>query len=259
MDIKLDIVTPTLNSGKYLENTIISTQILRKQFASHICVDSGSTDDTLSIINRHSLTYIVDPPGNMYRAVNKGFEYGNAKWCTYINSDDILYESAIMNAILRYGDSADVIYGNFEMINEQGRLIKQWESSSVNMLNYHFHAGIMPFSQPGTLFRRSLLEELGGFSTDTKYSSDFDFFLRAFLNGARFVKLTEGAVSGFRMHKNQISQVHTEVMRKEKNYILDKAGIQNNILYYSIISKFYRTLKNSPNHILGLYRKNQLK
>ncbi|MBX3376015.1 MAG: glycosyltransferase [Phycisphaeraceae bacterium] len=50
---KLSIITPTLNAGSYLEDTIRSVAMQGYPNLEHIIVDRGSTDDTLDIARRY--------------------------------------------------------------------------------------------------------------------------------------------------------------------------------------------------------------
>jgi len=64
---------------------------------------------------------------------------------------------------------------------------------------------IVPFAQPGTWFRMSLYERLGGFDEGFKLAGDLDFFSRALENGARF-EFVSSVVAGFRLRPGQLSK-----------------------------------------------------
>jgi glycosyltransferase involved in cell wall biosynthesis len=222
----LDIVTPTLNSGKFIEQCILSTAVLRQDGATHLIVDSGSQDSTLDIARKHGITTLYCPPGNMYRAINLGFKQGKADWCTYINSDDMLYPDSIVGALEKFGNNADIIYGNIDYIDNEGRFLHHWKSAQPNVIDGLFTGRIMPFAQQGTLFRRKVLEKLSGFNEEYYYSADFDFFLRSFLNGLRFCYYDSQPIAAFRLHGDQFSQKVNKKMIEEGLHSLQLASFK---------------------------------
>lgn len=207
----LTIITPSLNCVRNISHTIISTSILRESIATHLVVDSDSTDGTLDICELYGLEVIYVPPGNMYSAINFGISKSHSDWITYINGDDILFPKAIMDA-LAFDSGFDVLYGDIDFIDNEGRFLYHWSSAKPVDFRGLFASGVMPFSQPGTILKRSLWEQLGGFNEEFKYSSDFDFFLRAFMSGAQFFKYGQSSLAAFRLHQTQISQTYREVM-----------------------------------------------
>ena len=56
------------------------------------------------------------------------------------------------------------------------------------------------FPQPGVFLRRSLVEEVGGFSEDLHYSFDYEYFQRILFAGSRPMEL-DAIVAMFRVHE----------------------------------------------------------
>ncbi len=222
----VDVITPTLNAEKFIEQCLLSTKRLRGSLFNHLIVDSSSVDETRAIANAHQVNSIYCLPGNMYKAINYGISKTESDWVTYINSDDMLYCDAIMSALEEDCDDCDVIYGNIDYINSDGMFLHHWRSATPKMLGGLFANSIMPISQPGTLFRRSLWEKLGGFREKYKYSADFDFFLRAFASGARFRYFDKKPFAAFRIHDEQISNNYSEAMYAESRHAISDTRLQ---------------------------------
>jgi len=226
MDLDLDIITPTLNSSDFLESCIISTRIAREHGAVHMLSDSYSTDDTLEIAGRHGLTWSSCAPGNMYHAINVGLTQGNNPWCTYLNCDDILFSRSVIDALSKRASDADVIYGDLDYIDDQGRFLHHWKSPPPSEIMPLFKARVMPIPQMGTLFRRQVFEKLNGFNDSFRYSADFDFFLRARIAGYRFARYRYGPLASFRIHPMQFSQNVSLAMHTEGKTALEESAVE---------------------------------
>jgi len=151
----------------------------------------------------------------MYAAINEGLKSSRSEWHTYINGDDLLYADAVVDALERFGKKADVIYGDADYIDLHGRFISSWVSAPPHELLAVFARGVMPIPQQGTFFRKRVFQELGGFDTQYRYSSDFDFFLRGLLAKFSFSWLTFPPLAAFRLHAQQLSQVRKQEMHAE--------------------------------------------
>src|SRR5258708_5475463 len=73
---KITIVTPSLNQGQFLEETILS--VIGQQYPSleYIIMDGGSTDGSAEIIRKyqqHLAYWVSDHDGGQAAAINKGF------------------------------------------------------------------------------------------------------------------------------------------------------------------------------------------
>ena len=238
----IGIVTPTLNSEKYLKFTIDSIKKLKKDdICKYLIIDGGSIDKTLKICSENDLEVFSLPKGNMYKAINFGLRKFDVEWLTYINSDDILNAEMVIDAINKYGDSADIIYGDTKYIDSRGDLIYTYKGANISLFDGIFLKGYLPFSQPGTIIRSNVFSKLGGFSEKYKYASDLDFFISAYLNGVRFKRYEKECLASFRIHGNQITKVHRKDMKVEIQDILKNYKNKLNVSYCGLdiyINKF---------------------
>lgn len=253
MTNSLGIATPTLNSGKFFEQTALSVESLTQQGATHVVVDSGSTDSTLEIAQRRNVSVSYCPPGNMYVAVNAGLSGIDLDWLTYLNSDDIIFSDSIMGALNKYGDCADIIYGDTDYIDSSGRFLFEKKAPKEKYLSDIFSLGIMPFAQPGTLFRRRVFEQLQGFSLNYRYCSDFDFFLRAFLQNFRFAYYRRSPTAAFRVHDAQFSHTMADAMSLETKDIMNSHNISVRRALFNV-GKFMHRVDNIGTWISGKLR-----
>jgi glycosyltransferase involved in cell wall biosynthesis len=246
--LRIDVITPTLNSEQYLSSTLLSVDSANHQEIKHIIVDSGSNDGTREIVARHELELFYCPPGNMYEAINTGISETESEWVTYINSDDLLYSESLINAIVALDSDYDVIYGNTDYIDYNDRFMYRFRAPKPRYLGGLLGSRIMPFSQPGTIFRRTLWEKLAGFSEKYHYSSDFDFVLRAFVAGAKFGYFDCSSIAAFRIHEKQLSHKFKKRMLEEASIALMKSN--HRVPSYSIFqAKINMRYRNIPIYV----------
>lgn len=93
--MKISIVTPCLNSERYLRDTIGSVISSRGDFElEYIVVDGGSTDSTIEIVKSqepHLARWVSEKDKGLYDAIAKGFEMSSGEIMAWINSDDLYF------------------------------------------------------------------------------------------------------------------------------------------------------------------------
>ena len=115
--IDISIIIPVFNSKKFLPlclNSVINQSYLNLEI---ICVDNGSKDDTLIILDKyqkydHRLKIILEKKQGAGNARNVGIKNSKGKFIAFMDSDDLypnkytleyLYKMAIKNKALICG------------------------------------------------------------------------------------------------------------------------------------------------------------
>ena len=213
---QVGIVVPTLDSARTLEWTLLSLLRQTETGVRVVVADSYSSDGTLEICRRWDVPVIEVSAGNMYRAINAGIRTLETEWVGYLNSDDVLHLDGLKRLIEGgAAKRADVAYGYCDYIDAAGRFLYAMTPATPQELTDLFRRGIFPMAQPATVFRRRLALELGGFTEDLRYAADYDFFARAAISGARFVRIGTPSVAAFRVHSHQLSAIGAEGVKSE--------------------------------------------
>jgi len=107
---RISIITPSLNQGLFIEETIRSVLLQGYPDLEYIVIDGGSTDDSVEIIKKYErwLTFWVsERDRGQSHAINKGFSKASGEIYSWLNSDDYLMQNALRNVALAYNSSGE--------------------------------------------------------------------------------------------------------------------------------------------------------
>ena len=113
--VKISVIIPVYNVKKYLRDCLDSVVNQTIKDIEIICIDDGSTDGSLDILNKYSMNdkrfkILVHENLGPSVARNKGIKIASGKYITFVDSDDYLlnedYLEKLYNACEKY--NADI-------------------------------------------------------------------------------------------------------------------------------------------------------
>ncbi len=198
----ISVVTPSLNHGKYIEETIKSVLLQEGDFyIDYTIVDGGSTDKTIEVLEKYEeliksrewkpkclgteFRWTSEEDRGQTHAINKGFKNAKGEIVSWINSDDLYYENAFSTVAehFRINAETDFLFGDGDVINETGDLQWEWLSRPYhfNLLrSYHYLWNDFTnyIMQQATFWRKSVHEKIGLLDDSLHYTMDIEYWLR---------------------------------------------------------------------------------
>ena len=238
----ISIITPNLNSSKYLEYCI-QNKMKQKNDLEYIIVDGSSTDNSLEIIKKyHFVKLIVKKDKNMYEAINNGINNSKHQIISYINVDDNYTDNVLGYVLNKFNSNPEIdfIYGDTNILDDKGNLLYKYKC--FNFISFFSkRTSIVPWLQPSFFFRRKIFDELGGFDTHYNLASDYDFFKKVLISNYKgmYVKKT---LSSFMKRKDSLSYKFKDDLAKEVRKINKNLDIKTNYfleLFLNTIRKLY--------------------
>jgi glycosyltransferase involved in cell wall biosynthesis len=180
----ISVVIPSFNQGQYIEETLIS--VIGQQYPNLeiIVVDGGSTDNTVSILEKYSnkLSYWHSKKDEgQADAINQGIRLSHGSIVCWLNSDDLYLPGTLIDIGERFRgkiNQAHLIYGSAIGIHENNLY-----PSANNETTASFNSSTLTYFdyivQPSAFWTRKLWENTGELNTCYKYVLDWDWFIRA--------------------------------------------------------------------------------
>ena len=243
------IVTPTLNSEKFIKKTVTSIHNQKFKNFEHTIVDGKSSDNTIKILRnlkkKYKFKLIIKKDNSMYEAIDRGFKKSKGKYLYWLNSDDFLCNNNVLSNLYQF-----LILKRYNWINGRTAILNQENGNMLKWLpliypkfvfnnrwNHKYGWGFV--QQENVIFSKKLYKKVGGFDQKLKMAGDYDLWLKF----SKYEKLEpiNIEIAVHRKWKNQLTDLD-----KYYKEIKKKRGLFN-LLYpirilYSIF--FYPFIKN---------------
>lgn len=245
--LKVSIITPNLNGGLYIEETIKSVINQIGIDLEYIVVDGESKDNSIEIIKKYKkkiAKFIIQKDNNMYEAIERGLKYCTGDYVGWLASDDFFYSNRSLFLATKKMKKNNIHWANginskFKNKKIISNIIPYYFPQKY-ILNGRCHKsdyGFIP--QESVLFSKHLIKKV---KINTKNYASGDYFL--WTDMAKFSKLhpINVRIGVFRVRQNQVSE-NLDSYYKEINKIF-KPSINFKRYFYSLtyylISFFFR-------------------
>lgn len=225
----VSVVMPVFNAEPFLAEAIDSTLAQTFEDLELIAVDDESTDTSLEILRNHAsqddrIHVIVRPHTGIAGARNDGIEAASGKYVAALDNDDAMYPQRLERqvAFLEEQDDFVAVGAAAMLVDVDGDpLIERRMPGPADDIERELLDGRNPMMQPGVMFRRDALLEVGGYREAFNFSEDFDLFLRLSERG-RLSNLDE-VLLRHRQHINRASVSQFEQQQRVAEQALREA------------------------------------
>lgn len=170
------------NEEKVIDKCLLSIERLKLVGCEVICIDSGSSDNTLIRIRNYGeriknfKVYAITGYSNSAIARNVGIKHAAKKYIYFVDGDVEISEEFIYAALNKIEDGYDAVTGNlveYQYDAGYGRIVKKI-NTRANILKDH-----LAYVTGGTFFIRSdIIRVAGLFDEKFERSQDIEFSLR---------------------------------------------------------------------------------
>lgn len=242
--MKISIVTPTFNQGKYLEETIDSVLSQGIDNLEYIIMDGGSTDGSVEIIKKyqkHLHHWESRPDGGQVCAINAGFRKSSGEILAYLNSDDLYFPGVLRKVIKKFesNNALELLYGDNAVLYPDGRIVgKQKISFDFNICLNAF----LMIQQPSSFWSRRIYTSVGGFNESYQFCFDYDFYLkvgRVASDRRSCIEHVQDLWSQFRVHDESKTITSQQQFSRETKILRSEYGFHDSPLIRPIVKYFY--------------------
>ena len=179
---RISVITPSLNQGAFIEETIRSVIDQRYPGLEYLVVDGGSKDGSIEIIENyasHLAWWISETDRGQSNAINKALARATGDVVCWLNADDMFTPGTLFTVADHFQRHPDdgVVSGEALWMHEDGTTDPMIPSSVTFADLFDYFAGrYLP--QPSVFFRSSLLKKVGWLDEDLHYGMDLDLWLR---------------------------------------------------------------------------------
>lgn len=255
----ITIVTPSYNQGGFLEQTICS--VLDQDYLNieYIVIDGGSTDNSLEILHKYAdhleFWESIADRGQAH-AINKGLQRANGEILGWLNSDDVLLPGTVNRIATAFEKhpEVEVIYGRIERINDRGEVIPTpLLPKDKVVFSKQLIVGECVVNQPGSFWRRRIMEKDGLLDESLVYALDYEYWIRLALSGAVFLRLPD-VVAQFRLSSFSKTVGNTAMMAHEQLHVLNGVIARPNLSdELGLSEKQVQILASKARGLIGLH------
>ena len=242
--IKISIIIPTYNMGRYIGDTLDSIINQKYKNIEIIIVDGGSTDKTKDIILQNFKSsishFISEPDKGQYDAINKGMKLATGEVLCWINADDIYFPWTFSKVAEIFCNYHDIMWicGASAFIDERSNITQIQGNVSAKPQKYIknglFKGSLFGYLQQESMFwRRKVWEDFAPLDIKYTLASDFELWTRF----ARKYELIPVSIplAGFRRRSDSRSRLGKLKYEEEVNIICK--NLKGPTLFYRLASK----------------------
>ncbi len=228
MNPLVSVVMPVRNGGLFLEPAVSSILSQSHENLELLLIDDHSTDDALETLDKgDSRIRLINSNGHgLVNAANTGFKHCQGAFIARMDADDISLP-ARFQCQLDYFDRhslVDIAGCRVEIFSERGiqgglKRYQSWLNSVCEPQQVHRQIFIeSPLPNPGIMFRRVALEQLGGYRNN-EWPEDYDLLLRADVAGMQMGK-PANILLRWREHESRLT--HTDPLYGRERFMQAK-------------------------------------
>ncbi|RXS85671.1 glycosyltransferase [Streptomyces sp. TM32] len=162
----------------YLEECLTSIRRQDEPVDLVIVGPAGAASLLRAAAERHGCRFLVEERQGLSNAINQGWRGATAEYVAWLGDDDLLTGGSLAAALgkLDRTPAASMVYGQVGVIDSAGRTLYTMRPGAF--ASWFFQYGQNWVGQPGCLYRREAVRQVGALDPTLRYAMDFDLHLR---------------------------------------------------------------------------------
>lgn len=172
--MKVSIITVVYNDVQHISETIESVINQDYNNIEYICIDGGSNDGTIDVINRYSkcMSYFISERDNgISDAFNKGIKQATGDFVLVLNSGDRYLTNTIISELMQLVKKNKIYVGK-SIVYNNNLAVSFFDNNYMNLNRS------MCISHSATLIPLTILKEVGFYDVNKKIAMDYDLLLK---------------------------------------------------------------------------------
>lgn len=178
----VSVVIPCFNQGRFLTDSLGSVAGQTYPHREILVVDDGSTDDAAAVAGRFAGVRCVRQQRHGTAAArNRGLRESRGRYVLFLDADDRLLPDALATGVGTFVDHPDcgLVYGHVRLFGSGAAECGCPPQTAVVRAHYRELLTRNYIWTPGAvLYRRGVIDEVGGFDPRAGGSADFDLNIR---------------------------------------------------------------------------------
>jgi glycosyltransferase involved in cell wall biosynthesis len=221
---KISIILPVYNAGLYVRDSIKS--VLNQTFFDFelIIINDGSTDCSEEVILEFTdkrIKYLKNEVNiKLIETLNIGLSIAKGKYVCRLDADDLMAPTRLEKQFFFLESNPNyILVGSFVKIIKENQITNEIIGYKKNNEDLKFEMCFYnPIIHPSVMFR-SIKQIKNQIYFDPKFihAEDYEFWTRLVQHG--FFHNLEEPLTYYRIHKDQISTIHSEFQKKQMDFI----------------------------------------
>lgn len=246
---RVSVIVCTYNRASFIPQAIDS--IIGQSYTNLeiIIIDDASDDNTEEIINRyinnHSNIYYYRNENNLgiANSRNKAISLAKGEYIAPLDSDDFWMDRDKLKKQVEFLDANPdyaLLGGGIMHVDANSRPVKKVLFPVYDSLIRNIILQFNPFAQSTLLFRKDVVLECGGYSTEYKVCDDYDLWMKIGLK-YKFTNIPQ-VLAGYRVHGGNITHTKRLTTAKEILEIVKKYAPHYKRRYIGIMKAYLRII-----------------
>lgn len=189
----ISVIIPCYNSEQYIDECIASVFAQNYSDYEIICVNDGSTDSTLSLLEKWSVLYpskiriFTTENQGAGKARNLGLKNALGDYIQFLDADDVLVSNKflVQQQMLEQHKEFDLVVSDREDRSSNLKLVLQKHTFNSIQENFLERAIVSIIITGNPLYKTSIVRKVGGYDAELGSAQDWDFHIRLVLIGAK--------------------------------------------------------------------------